>query len=522
MRFFETFNQPKNTRRIERPKNVPVQNDSEKGTSENAFDRRGIMKIAGGTLLAAVAAKLLEKPLIEKFIRGKDFSDGAAEDTDRLRTEYREADRKAQLEKAKRYIDIDSSDNEVIGKTFREQIEKRRRITLDKTTRSAIFHQWQKEHTPGSFNYQQGIVQGLERMAPWMDDITKIFQHYGVPEKFIYLAIAESYFQTKNVSEAGAVGPYQIVESTARLKKFNLKVDDKYDERLDPLKSAELCAAHLADNHKRFGEKDDNWDLSLLAYNGGYVDEFLKSLSKKELSLPEKEISIRQTHYLEKGKTLYAVADHFKTSLPLLYRANADPKISYPAWLENMKNIRPGNIKIPQERKFSLEDFYHWLEETINAKIQSELDNDSYTIKKGDTLKEIAKKFAIDPDLLKSLNPPLNYRPIKAGKTLHIPKTYKSNSAYLLEILSGFKENINYPGKFHAFYRIIQDNHLVPSVENFKPVFSKIELDRKISLFGLSREKKISLSDLERLNPAIKDSYYLILPRGTELRVLNR
>ena len=114
-------------------------------------------------------------------------------------------------------------------------------------------------------------------MRPWINEIKKIFVAHGVPTKFIYLAIAESHFKINAVSNAQAVGPYQITEATSQLKEFKIIVNSAYDERLDPLKSAELCAKHLRLSYEKLGK---NWDLALLDYNGAFTNEFLKSIPR--------------------------------------------------------------------------------------------------------------------------------------------------------------------------------------------------------------------------------------------------
>jgi len=65
------------------------------------------------------------------------------------------------------------------------------------------------------------------------------------------------------VSRVGAVGPWQLMASTAR--DLSLKVKDKYDERKNYYKSTVAAAKYLRDLYRQFGD----WPLVIAAYNSG-------------------------------------------------------------------------------------------------------------------------------------------------------------------------------------------------------------------------------------------------------------
>ena len=321
---------------------------------EPKISRRALLKGATAAVALAAGAERLSK------MSGK-ISDALTPSPEEITKEA--LDPSAKLDEIRLNLRLETleqarikkMDDEIAGRTLEKQIETKGRITLDSATRQSIYSDWRKEYAPGGYNYRHGIIEGLERMEPWRENIKIIFREHGVPEKFIYLAFAESNFELNAVSEKSAIGPYQIMKSTA--KKYGLMVSENYDERLDPLKSAELCARYLKDSYERYG---NNWDLALLDYNGGFTNDYLEYVKHREMS---ESIEITKLDIVNQGDTLEELANRHGTSVTLLMRAN--PKIGSP------KNLQADSyIKIPHRRNVSLGDFKAWLERDANKKIK--------------------------------------------------------------------------------------------------------------------------------------------------------
>ncbi|HXS36771.1 MAG TPA: transglycosylase SLT domain-containing protein [Flavipsychrobacter sp.] len=95
--------------------------------------------------------------------------------------------------------------------------------------------------------------------------IDNVLEKNNIPKELKYLAVIESALNHDAVSHAGAVGPWQLMASTARL--LGLTVNRHHDDRTDWYKSTNAAAKYLT---TLYGELDD-WLLVIAAYNSGPV-----------------------------------------------------------------------------------------------------------------------------------------------------------------------------------------------------------------------------------------------------------
>ena len=117
-----------------------------------------------------------------------------------------------------------------------------------------------RDYSEGNSEDLEMIRKRGERYFPIMDSV---FMRYHLPTELKYLAAVESELKATAVSRVGAVGPWQLMASTAR--DLSLKVNGKYDERKNYYKSTVAAAKYLRDLYGQFGD----WLLVIASYNSG-------------------------------------------------------------------------------------------------------------------------------------------------------------------------------------------------------------------------------------------------------------
>ncbi|WP_127716553.1 lytic transglycosylase domain-containing protein [Halobacteriovorax sp. HLS] len=139
----------------------------------------------------------------------------------------------------------------------------------------------------------------------------KILEDHGLPRDLIFLAMAESGFQTGAKSWARAVGPWQFMPYTG--KRFGLQIDWYVDERRDPIKATIAASKYLKRLYSDFG----SWELAAAAYNAGegkvgrairrYKTENFWNLRKGRYLKPETK------NYVPKIMALAIIGKNLKT-----------------------------------------------------------------------------------------------------------------------------------------------------------------------------------------------------------------
>jgi len=93
--------------------------------------------------------------------------------------------------------------------------------------------------------------------------IDNVLEKKQLPKELKYLAVIESALNHKAVSRAGAVGPWQLMESTAKM--MGLSVNRHRDDRTDWYKSTTAATKYLELLYSQLND----WLLVIAAYNSG-------------------------------------------------------------------------------------------------------------------------------------------------------------------------------------------------------------------------------------------------------------
>jgi peptidoglycan lytic transglycosylase D len=104
--------------------------------------------------------------------------------------------------------------------------------------------------------------EGLVRSGAYEAEMRAVFRDQGMPDDLALLPHVESSFNVRAYSKDGAAGIWQFMRGTGR--RF-MKVDYVVDERLDPITATRAASRLLHENYNILG----TWPLALTAYNHG-------------------------------------------------------------------------------------------------------------------------------------------------------------------------------------------------------------------------------------------------------------
>lgn len=284
----------------------------------------------------------------------------------------------------------------------------------------------------------------LNRMAELDPFIRPHLIEAQVPEDLMYLAMIESGFSTRARSWANAVGVWQFIRSTG--KHYGLRIDWWVDERRDPEKATKAAVTMLAELYNRFG----HWELAAAAYNGGPVrvakairrhgsDDFWRLARTRSLRRETKNYvpKIMAAAIVAKnaenfGFRLSPPGDTWtKTELVTVPRAETLQGIASAAGISTklFQTLNPELLRRstpPQVRNYKVRLPQNFAVQNFQAAVQAgKIGNYQtfrrYTIKRGDTLSQIAFNYGISTQSIMTMNGLRSARSLRPGRALILP-----------------------------------------------------------------------------------------------------
>ncbi len=312
----------------------------------------------------------------------------------------------------------------------------------------------------------QHFFKAMDDAYLFIPAIKNILSEYEIPPEFLYLVMAESNFLNRAYSSKKASGLWQFMPETGML--YGLKIDKYVDERRDLVKSTRAAARYLSTLYKQFGK----WYLVALAYNcgGGRIERAIQAAKSDDLNIlldyEKKYIPQESRLYIRRILSLALIGSDEQFLLEseyehLLNRANAysvstvrlaggaslsrlSELVGIP--LEDLKQLNrhlKSDFVPPYKDGYDVYIPYIKLSEFKQKYYDEEqkMIYETYVVKNGDKLHDIAKKYDTTYQLIMDFNH-LSTQVLSSKQKLKIPldlqvkseaKEMKNKSYYMVQ-----------------------------------------------------------------------------------------
>jgi len=341
-----------------------------------------------------------------------------------------------------------------------------------------------------------------ERSARYIYYIVSELEQANLPLELALLPIVESAYDPFAYSHGRASGIWQFIPSTGR--QYKMEQNWWYDGRRDIVASTSGAINYLKSLSNHY---DGDWLLALAAYNSGQgtVDRAIKKNKKQGKSLDFWSLDLpKETRsYVPKLLALAKLIDNpnrYNIDLFPIDNAAYFSIVNTKTQIDLAQAAKMAGVEIDEIYRLN-PGFNRWAttpsgphrllvpknsEEQFNRAlrdfpIESRLLWERYTIKSGDVLAVLAKRFKTDVETIKEINGLRNSR-IRAGKSLMIPKASKNNDYY----------------SHSAEQRLASIHKKRTGGKNTRQVFHRVKSGE--SLWTIARRYDVSVSKLAHWN----------------------
>ncbi len=341
----------------------------------------------------------------------------------------------------------------------------------------------------------------FERAQRYLFYITEEVERRDMPSEIALLPMIESAFNPGAYSVGRASGIWQFIPSTG--KNFGMEQNWWYDERRDIISATNGALDYLQKLHEQFGD----WELALAAYNWGEGAVSRAQLRNRRAHKPTNFASLRlppeTQNYVPK---LLAIKNIVSNPERFGLKLSDIPNRPYFAAVATSHRM---DVKLAAElADISLEEFNAlnpghnrpvMLEETATVlllpidkieKFQANLENNEqplvswqpYQSKKGERFDQMAPRFGLSGDKLRSINGLSARAQISTGQTLLVPVNNADNET----------------DEFAAF-----NTHLT-SIDEIAGRTLKYTVRRGETLASIARRYHVSVALLQKWNSGVR------------------
>lgn len=290
-------------------------------------------------------------------------------------------------------------------------------------------------------NNQVYLLRAANRAAPFLYYISQEVKKRHLPAELVLLPIIESGYDPFSLSNVGAAGIWQLMPGTAT--GLGIRQDWWYDGRRDIIASTRAALNHLVYLENFF---DGNWLLAIAAYNtgeGNVMTAIKRNIRNgKDTDFWSLPVAQQTRDYVPSLLALAAIISHperYPLYLPAIknapYLAQVDvgtqinlrsAAVLAGLTFKTLQRLNPGytqaatSSKGPYKIVLPIESVAAFTDNLLKNPSAANTTWTKYSIKSGDTLISIAKRFQVSVISLRKMNE-LRSHILRPGSSLLIP-----------------------------------------------------------------------------------------------------